>query len=48
MLHLAEDTQYRMGEDSASNYPDAQSVQPGLEDGYVWLMKDAGHFIDTL
>jgi ABC-type multidrug transport system ATPase subunit len=48
MLHLAEGTQYRMVGESASDYIDAQPVQPGLEDGYVWLMKNAGHAIDTL
>ena len=48
MLHLAEGTQYRMVGESASDYPDAQPVQPGLEDGYVWLMKNAGQSIDTL
>jgi ABC-2 type transport system ATP-binding protein len=48
MLHLAEGTQYRMVGESASDYPNAQPVQPGLEDGYVWLMKNAGHSIDTI
>jgi len=48
MLHLAEGTQYRMVGQSAADYPDAQPVQPGLEDGYVWLMKSAGHSIDTM
>ena len=48
MLHLAEGTQYRMVGESASDYPDAQPVQPGLEDGYVWLMKNAGQSIDTI
>lgn len=48
MLHLAEGTQYRMVGDNASDYPDAQPIQPGLEDGYVWLMKNAGQSIDTL
>lgn len=48
MLHLAEGTQYRMVGESATDYPEAQPVQPGLEDGYVWLMKNAGQSIDTL
>ncbi len=48
MLHLAEGTQYRMVGESAADYPNAQPVQPGLEDGYVWLMKSAGQSIDTL
>lgn len=48
MLHLAEGTQYRMVGESAADYPNAQPVQPGLEDGYVWLMKSAGQAIDTI
>ena len=48
MLHLAEGTQYRMVGETISGYPDAQLTQPGLEDGYVWLMKQAGHSIDNL
>lgn len=48
MLHLAEGTQYRMVGDNVSSYPDAQSTPPGLEDGYVWLMKSAGHSIDAM
>lgn len=48
MLHLAEGTQYRMVGESAADYPEAQPVQPGLEDGYVWLMKNAGQAIDTI
>jgi ABC-2 type transport system ATP-binding protein len=39
MLHLAEGTQYRLVGASAAEYPAAQPTQPGLEDGYVWLMK---------
>jgi ABC-type multidrug transport system ATPase subunit len=42
MLHLAEETQYRLVGAGAEAYPAAQTVQPGLEDGYVWLMKNAG------
>jgi ABC-type multidrug transport system ATPase subunit len=42
MLHLAEETQYRLVGANIKAYPAAQSVQPGLEDGYVWLMKSAG------
>src|SRR5512138_1348809 len=41
MLHLAEGTQYRLVGPSAAEYPDAIRVQPGLEDSYVWLMKQA-------
>ena len=46
MLHLAEGTQYRLVGESISSYPSAQPVEPGLEDGYVWLMKSAGQAID--
>lgn len=48
MLHLAEGTQYRLVGPSASDYPTAQEVQPGLEDGYVWLMKNTGNSADVL
>ena len=41
MLHLAEGTQYRLVGASAEGYPSAQLTQPGLEDAYVWLMKQA-------
>ncbi len=47
MLHLAEGTQYRLVGEAAADYPAAQPAQPGLEDGYVWLMKDAGQSIET-
>ncbi len=42
MLHLAEGIQYRLVGPQPSEYPGAQPAQPGLEDGYVWLMKQAG------
>ncbi len=42
MLHLTDGIQYRLVGPDASAYPQAQGVQPGLEDGYVWLMKSAG------
>ncbi len=48
MLHLAEGTQYRLVGSSAAGYPAAQEVQPGLEDGYVWLMKTKGHDVQVL
>ena len=41
MLHLAEGTQYRLVGSSAGEYLDAVPVQPGLEESYVWLMKQA-------
>jgi len=47
MLHLAEGTQFRMVGESAAAYPNAQPVQPGLEDGYVWLMKSSGNSVDA-
>lgn len=48
MLHLAEETQYRLVGPSAESYPAAQPVQPGLEDGYVWLMKSAGQAVEAM
>ncbi len=48
MLHLAEGTQYRLVGASAVDYPAALAVQPGLEDGYVWLMKSRGHPMEAL
>ena len=48
MLHLAEGVQYRLVGPSANEYPQAQLTQPGLEDGYVWLMKNAGQKVEVL
>jgi ABC-type multidrug transport system ATPase subunit len=48
MLHLAEGVQYRLVGESAAGYPAAQPVQPGLEDGYVWLMKSVGHTVEMM
>jgi ABC-2 type transport system ATP-binding protein len=48
MLHLAEGTQYRLVGPDVAGYPSAQPAQPGLEDGYVWLMKSVGQSIDVL
>ncbi len=48
MLHLAEETQYRLVGTSAEAYPSAETVQPGLEDGYVWLMKRAGQAVEAI
>jgi ABC-type multidrug transport system ATPase subunit len=42
MLHLAEGIQYRLVGTQPEAYPQAVTVQPGLEDGYVWLMKSHG------
>jgi ABC-2 type transport system ATP-binding protein len=46
MMHLSEGTQYRLVGASAATYPQAQAAQPGLEDGYVWLMKNSGHEVE--
>ncbi len=48
MLHLADGTQYRLVGPSAAGYPSAQPDQPGLEDGYVWLMKSAGQSVEAM
>ncbi len=48
MLHLAEGTQYRLVGETADGHPAAQAVPPGLEDGYVWLMKSAGQSVEAL
>jgi ABC-type multidrug transport system ATPase subunit len=48
MLHLADGIQYRLVGQDANGYPAAKETQPGLEDGYVWLMKNSGYAVDTL
>jgi ABC-2 type transport system ATP-binding protein len=48
MLHLAEGVQYRLVGEDANGYPSAEETQPGLEDGYVWLMKNSGYTVDAL
>jgi ABC-type multidrug transport system ATPase subunit len=48
MLHLADGIQYRLVGQDADGYPAAERTQPGLEDGYVWLMKNSGYSVDTL
>jgi ABC-type multidrug transport system ATPase subunit len=48
MLHLAEGTQYRLVGASMAGYPAAEAVQPGLEDAYVWLMKNAGQALQEI
>lgn len=45
MLHLAEGTQYRLVGSNTTGYPSAQLTRPGLEDGYVWLMKQSSQEI---
>jgi ABC-type multidrug transport system ATPase subunit len=47
MLHLADSTQYRLVGDNIKEYPLAEGVQPGLEDGYVWLMKTSGQTVEV-
>lgn len=47
MLHLADSTQYRLVGDNIKEYPLAERVQPGLEDGYVWLMKTSGQAVEV-
>jgi ABC-type multidrug transport system ATPase subunit len=44
MLHLAEGIQYRF---VGSEHIGATRAQPGLEDGYVWLMKTTGQAVDA-
>lgn len=47
MLHLAEGTQYRLVGENTNGYSNAQPAQPGLEDGYVWLMKKSNQNIEA-
>ncbi len=47
MLHLADGTQYRLVGESISGFPNAQPTTPGLEDGYIWLMKNAGQVVEV-
>jgi ABC-type multidrug transport system ATPase subunit len=42
MLHLPEGIQYRLVGKDVVDFPAAQAARPGLEDGYVWLMKSTG------
>lgn len=42
-IHLPEGVQYRLVGSDVENYPNAVMTQPGLEDGYVWLMKQRGN-----
>jgi ABC-2 type transport system ATP-binding protein len=42
MLHLADGVQYRLVGAVPDGYEGAQLTPPSLEDGYVWLMKNAG------
>jgi ABC-2 type transport system ATP-binding protein len=47
MMHLSDGIQYRMVGHDAAAFPHAQPMQPGLEDGYVWLMKNTGQEVDA-
>lgn len=48
MLHMTEGVQYRLVGADACEYPQAALAQPGLEDGYVWLMKSTGQEVAQL
>ncbi len=48
MLHMTDGVQYRLVGAEAQEYPDALEAQPGLEDGYVWLMKSSGQEVAQL
>lgn len=48
MMHLSDGIQYRLVGPDAADYPQAQAVQPGLEDGYVWLMKSSGQEVNGI
>ncbi len=48
MLHMADGVQYRLVGADSGEYPQAQPAQPGLEDGYVWLMKSSGQEVAQL
>lgn len=48
MLHMTEGVQYRLVGADSSEYPQAAQAQPGLEDGYVWLMKSTGQEVNAL
>lgn len=48
MLHMTDGVQYRLVGADAAEYPAATPTQPGLEDGYVWLMKSAGQELAQL
>jgi hypothetical protein len=39
-------TIYRLVGAGNDQHPNARPTQPGLEDGYVWLMKRAGQAVD--
>ena len=42
MLHQMDGIQYRLVGDNIRDFPGAEPAAPGLEDGYVWLMKSKG------
>ncbi|MFH1575094.1 MAG: hypothetical protein ABIG68_14020, partial [Acidobacteriota bacterium] len=47
MLLLAEGIQYRLVGDRLPDTEGARAAAPSLEDGYVWLMKNAGQSVDA-
>jgi len=48
MLHLVEGVQYRLVGQDPTSYPGAVPARPGLEDGYVWLMKSTGQSVEVI
>ena len=38
-MHLTDGVEYRVVGETVEGYPQAQPASPGLEDGYMWLMK---------
>ncbi len=48
MMHLSDGIQYRLVGPDAAAYPQAQPCQPGLEDGYVWLMKSSDQEVNVI
>jgi ABC-2 type transport system ATP-binding protein len=42
MLHLTDGIQVRLVGRSTEGHPAAEAARPSLEDGYVWLMQEAG------
>jgi ABC-type multidrug transport system ATPase subunit len=47
MRHMADGVEYRLVGQRPAEYPHAEAARPGLEDGYVWLMKNAGQTVEV-
>jgi hypothetical protein len=45
MMHMADGIQYRLVGDPPRTHPQAEAAPPGLEDGYVWLMRKEGETV---